>query len=65
MFISKMKGFAFDFAAAGKKINDNEMKGYILNGIDGDYNPFVSSINEVTSTTLTDMCVGPYPCTWR
>jgi hypothetical protein len=55
-FLSKMKGFASELAAAGKKVDDDELKDYILNGLDGSYNPLVASINAVPSTTLNDMC---------
>ncbi|KAM0884943.1 hypothetical protein ACQ4PT_030646 [Festuca glaucescens] len=56
-FIIKMRGFAMELAAAGKRIDDDELKGYILNGLGADYTPFVASINVVPSTTLADMCV--------
>ena len=55
-YITKMKGFASELSAAGKKVDEDEMKDYILNGLDGDYNPVVASINSVPSTTLNDMC---------
>ena len=54
-FITKMKGFASELAAVGKKVDDDELKDYILNGLDGDFNPIVASINYVPSTTLQDM----------
>ena len=46
-YITKMKGFASELSAAGKKVDDDAMKDYILNGLDGDYNPIVASINSV------------------
>jgi hypothetical protein len=52
-----MKGFAFELATAGKKIHDDEMKSYLLNGLDCDYNSLVASINAVPRTTLIDMCL--------
>jgi hypothetical protein len=55
-FISKMKGFASELAKTGKKVDYDEMKGYILNGLDSDYNPLIDSINSISSTTLTNMC---------
>jgi hypothetical protein len=51
-----MKGFILELAPAGKRVDDDELKGYILNGLDGDYNPLVASIKVVPSTTLNDMC---------
>ena len=41
-YFSKMTGLADEMAAAGKKIEDDDLIGYILNGLDSDYNPFVS-----------------------
>ena len=55
-FVLKMKGFAMELAAAGKKIDDDELKGYILNGLGSDYTPFVTSLNATPNTTLADMC---------
>jgi hypothetical protein len=55
-FISKMRGFASELVAAGKRVDDDELKDYILNGLGGDYNSLVASINDVPSTTLNDMC---------
>jgi hypothetical protein len=55
-YIAKMKGFVSELAAAGKKVDDDEVKGYILNGLDSAYNPLVTSVNAVPSTTLSDMC---------
>ena len=55
-FITKMKGFASELAAAGKKVDDDELRDYILNGLDGTFNPLVASINANPSTTLNDMC---------
>ena len=55
-FISKMRGFASELAAAGKIVDDDELKGYILGGLQGPYTSFVASMNTVPNTTLTDMC---------
>ncbi|KAK1678516.1 hypothetical protein QYE76_039364 [Lolium multiflorum] len=60
-YIAKMKGFVSELAAAGKHVDDDELKGYILNGLDGDYNPLVASINAVPSTTLNDLCAQLLP----
>jgi hypothetical protein len=38
-YITKMKGFAMELTAVGKNIDDNELKGYILNGLGVDYLP--------------------------
>jgi hypothetical protein len=55
-YIAKMKGFVSELAAAGKKVDDDEVKGYILNGLDSAYNPLVTSVNVVPSITLNGMC---------
>ncbi|KAK1697320.1 hypothetical protein QYE76_014017 [Lolium multiflorum] len=55
-FITKMKGFASELAAAGKPVDDDELKDYILNGLDGNFNALVAAINAVPSTSLNDMC---------
>jgi hypothetical protein len=49
-----MKGFATELATTGQKVDDLELKGYILNGHDGEYTPLVAYINVVPSTTLID-----------
>ena len=35
-FFAKLKGFSLELAAAGKPVEDDEMIGYILNGLDDD-----------------------------
>ncbi|KAK1698168.1 hypothetical protein QYE76_014865 [Lolium multiflorum] len=55
-FLSKMRGFASELAAAGKVVDDDELKGYILGGLQGPYTPFVASMNATPNTSLTDMC---------
>jgi hypothetical protein len=42
-------------AAAGKKIEDDDLIGYILNGLDSEYNPFVSSVSIKDTLTLSDV----------
>jgi hypothetical protein len=49
-FFSKMKGLADDMAAAGKKLEDEEVASYILAGLDEDFNPVVSTISARTSS---------------
>jgi hypothetical protein len=51
-FIANLKGFTFEAADAGKKVDDDELKDYIINGLDGDYNSLVPSINAVPNTSL-------------
>jgi hypothetical protein len=61
-YITKMKGFASELAAAGKAVDDDELKDYILNGLDRSFNHLVSAINAVPSMTLTDMCSQLLAC---
>ena len=56
-FISKMKGFASELAATGRIIDDEELKEYILGGLDAqEYTSLVTSVNANPSTTLQDLC---------
>ncbi|KAK1616455.1 hypothetical protein QYE76_021972 [Lolium multiflorum] len=61
-YITKMKGFASELAAAGKPVDDDELKDYIMNGLDGSFNSLVAAINAVPSTTLNDMCSQILSC---
>jgi hypothetical protein len=42
-----MKGFASELATAGKTVDDDELKDYMMNGLDGSYNGFVASLKVV------------------
>jgi hypothetical protein len=64
-FITKMKGYASELAAAGKPVDDDELKDYILNGLDGNFNTLVGAINDVPSTSLNDMCSQLLSCETR
>ena len=48
-FFGKVKGLANDMAAAGKKLEDKEVASYILAGLDGTYDPVVSTISGRTA----------------
>lgn len=50
-----MKGFGDEMAAPGKKIDDDELQSYILNGLGADYNPYVSSMSTKDNLTLSDL----------
>ena len=54
-YYSKMKGIADEMAAVGKKIDDDDLISYILNGLDSDYNPFVSSVSVKDSLSSGDL----------
>jgi hypothetical protein len=56
VFISKMKGFASELAAAGRVISDEEINEYVLPGLDGEYNAIVASVNANPSTSFADVC---------
>jgi hypothetical protein len=43
-YFTKMKGLADELATSGKILEDVEIISYILNVLDSDYTPFVSSI---------------------
>jgi hypothetical protein len=55
-FITKMKGYASELDVAGKPDGDDGLKDYIINGLDGNFNALVASINVVPSTSLNDIC---------
>jgi hypothetical protein len=56
-YIATMQGFVQELAAAGKTIDQDELKGYILGGLDDDrYTPFVTSINANPTTICVNMC---------
>jgi hypothetical protein len=50
-----MKGLADEMASAGKKLDDDGLISYILNGLDASYNPFVSSMAVKDNLTLSDL----------
>ncbi|XBI32328.1 hypothetical protein VPH35_055792 [Triticum aestivum] len=56
-----MKGLADELAAAGKKMDEDDLVSQILQGLDADYNPFVSAISAKTNEqviTLADLYSG-------
>jgi hypothetical protein len=55
-YVTKMKGFASALAAAGKPVDDDELKDYILNGLDGTFNSLVVVIRVIPTITTHDMC---------
>ncbi|XP_071676997.1 uncharacterized protein [Lolium perenne] len=55
-YITKMKGFASELVAVGKPVDDDELKDYILNGLDDSYNGLVAVINAHPNTKLNDAC---------
>jgi hypothetical protein len=43
-YFTKMKGLVDELAASGKTLDDEEIVSYVLNGLDSNHTPFVSSI---------------------
>ena len=54
-YYTKMKGLADEMAAAGKKLDDDDIIEYILSGLDAEYNPFVSSMTIKDNVSLSDL----------
>jgi hypothetical protein len=44
-YFAKMKGYANEMAAIGKRLEDDDIVSYILTGLDADYNLLVENIN--------------------
>jgi hypothetical protein len=54
-YYTKMKGFALELSALGKPVEDDEMLGYLLHGLDkGEYNALITSVNSNPGTTVDD-----------
>jgi hypothetical protein len=53
--IDKMKGFATELVAAGRTIDDDELRDHILNGLDEEYNPVFASVSAKTNCTVSDL----------
>ena len=49
-YIKKLKGLCNNLAAIGEPVSRNDHLIYILNGLDYEYNPFVTSINARPNT---------------
>jgi len=55
-YYSKMKGLGDEMAAAGKPLDDEEMVGYIINGLDAEFNPVTSAlITRVEPITMPEL----------
>jgi hypothetical protein len=56
VYFNKVKTLVDELAAAGKKIEDEEMVSYILSGLDFHYNPIVSSVlGQIDPISLSDL----------
>jgi hypothetical protein len=54
-YVDKMKGFATELIAAGRTIDDDELRDHILNGLDEEYNPVFASVNAMPMCTVSDL----------
>lgn len=55
-YVGKMKAYADEVAATGKPLDEEELIAYIVNGLDGDYDPFVSSLGmRVEPISITEL----------
>jgi hypothetical protein len=54
-YYTKMKGFAYELLALGKPVDNDELLGYLLHGLEkDDYNPLITSVQGNPGTTLED-----------
>jgi hypothetical protein len=55
-YFAKMKGYADEMAAAGKRLEDDDVVSYILTGLDSDYNALVETVSSRTEPiSLSDL----------
>jgi hypothetical protein len=55
MYFAKMKCMAFELAAAGKPLYDDELVHYVLRGLGSHYNNLCIFVNANSCTTLDDL----------
>lgn len=55
VYFTKMRGFADEMAAAGKKLDDDDIVSYILTGLDSEYNGFVENVSSKDTISLSDL----------
>jgi hypothetical protein len=54
-YYTKMRGFASELSALGKPVEDDELLGYLLHGIDkGEYNALITTVNGNPGTSLEE-----------
>jgi hypothetical protein len=54
-YFTKMKGFASELAAVGKPLDEDELVGHLLRGLDKDhYNSLITNVNGKPDTTLDE-----------
>jgi hypothetical protein len=54
-YFAKKKAIASELAAAGKILDDDELIGAMLNGLDKSYNPLIAAINANGGTILPNL----------
>lgn len=53
VYFTKMRGFADEMVAAGKKLDDDDIVSYILTGLDSEYNGFVENVSSQDTISLS------------
>ncbi|XP_071683458.1 uncharacterized protein [Lolium perenne] len=54
-YYTKMRGFASELSALGKPVEDDELLGYLLHGLDkGEYNALITTVNGNPGTSLEE-----------
>lgn len=51
-YFAKMKGLADEMAAAGKRLDEDDLVSHILGGLDSDYSPYVAALSARTDQTI-------------
>jgi hypothetical protein len=54
-YSTTIKGFVSELAVVGKIIDDDELKGCVLNGLEKSYNSLVNHVQSNPETTLDDL----------
>jgi hypothetical protein len=57
-YVGKMKALTDDIASAGKKLDEEDLVGYILAGLDSDYNFVISTVATCTESISVSELYG-------
>jgi hypothetical protein len=55
VYFAKMKEYIDQMAAAGKKLDDDDVVSYILTGLDVEYNGVVENVDRVDPISISDL----------
>lgn len=56
VYFAKMRGYVDEMAAAGKKLDDDDIITYILSGLDSNYNSFIENVSsKADPVSLSDV----------